>query len=164
MNVLVTEDSLPCPRLAARVAAVNACHARALQLHALIMERVGILTGKKVVRADGSIAENLKKLVVPFLTWDAMTQERIYAQGDYLYGSVRLSLKPTPGESITTVERSFQAARLDDGRLTAGMATPQLRTDYDAAEIRRLRRDYQHKKELARDAFEALHPFGAYDS
>lgn len=159
-------------RLAAHVAAVNASHAAARELHAKLLPVFARYVGQKIIKATtGGLLVKLAEEVRPIIAEvEAAHAVQIWkGNSEYsLYYTVKACRNHAPkgshcGHSYYA-EASAYLGILEgktDLKKTDGDA-PALRTDYTPEEVEKLRDACDKAAEAARKAENELHPFGRY--
>jgi hypothetical protein len=170
-------------RLNARVRAYNKVNARAITLHRELVEIFRPFVGKKILTNAGFVAK-LRPLIERI-----REREQEPGRGRFQFythsTTYSLTFVLKAWESYQGEEHggSYAEAVINVGELGRLGATngghcdvprdalaslielpPNLRTDYNAEEVRALRKAAQAAEEKAREAEHAVYPFGKYDN
>jgi hypothetical protein len=159
--------------LSARVAAQNRANWLAIRFHADLIERFRPFLGQKIIKngngwpqltkkvaaAIGEIADepgaHVSLVSVQYSLRYEVRVNRDYDAGPRLPGQGSRTTSATAGIWIGSLEGDI-LAKLGDA--------PQLRDNYSADEVRRLRAEYNELRDKASAAKSALEPFGEFDN
>ncbi len=160
--------------LAAKVAAVNRANAESARLHAALTPIFAPLVGCKILKADGTLLESVKKLLPEMPNTHALStyREQRASSGYSLLWQVkaaegyqRESERGTDRNTATYHETAVYIGELDGNVLTRLLPydASLRRTDWTPEEVAQLRREAEEAKKAARDAEGKLHEFGLFD-
>lgn len=154
--------------LDAKVAARNRANAYANELHARLAEIFRPLVGAKILKADGTLTKQAAALV-PKLPCTPALHVFKDAGDRYLTWCVK-ACECHPNRYGDGGIANYEAATVrvgvidpNGGVLTGLTASPELRADYSADEIRAARVAYMEAKNAASEQFNKLAGFGEYD-
>jgi hypothetical protein len=156
--------------LEARVRAVNAANAEANAIYAPLAAALEPFVGQKILKVDGySFLQKVEKALpelphrrgdAPY--WSSMSHYR--GRSDYsLIWVCKACENILDDQGCTYYETSAYIGDLDHGVLKAIKPQHLYRTDYNAAEVIRLREEFKVAEKIYSEAKSALNPFGEYD-
>jgi hypothetical protein len=159
--------------LSARVAAQNRANWLAVRFHADLIERYRPFLGQKIIKNGNGWPQLTKKVAaaigeiadepgahVSLVSVQYSLRYEIRVNRDYDAGP-RL---PGQGSRTTSASAGVYVGQLEGDILNALTEPSQLRDNYSADEIRRLRAEYIELCDKASAAKSALEPFGEYDN
>jgi hypothetical protein len=147
-------------RLAARVKAVNAANAKALEVYDTLAIRFAPYVGSKIEKADGGLVAKVVK-GLPEFPYSNNLHVYKYASNYSLVWMVKVC-EQCDGNAYYH-EAGVYIGEMRDGVLLKLCNRPELRTDYTVSEIVANREAYEAAQKIADDAKGKLHPFGEYD-
>jgi hypothetical protein len=151
-------------KLLAQVKATNRANAEAVRLYPLLVKAVAPFVGQQVKKATGELTEKFKKALPEFDGGGGNKVQVYRQQSDYSLAWVVKTWEHESPFTVTYAEAVVYVGEIHCKTLTKlTEKAPQLRTDYDAFEVARLRKVYEEKRKEADEARSALYPFGEYD-
>lgn len=154
--------------LEARVAAFNKVNEEANRLHPLLLDFFLQYVGKKVLIKNGeSLAGKVKEKFNQIIILPGFSMYRQSGANWLCYILRRVEQTGGQYSNSMIAEASMSIGNVaDDGVMTDVVALPTAplrRTNYSVSQIEDLRKIASAKREEARQAESALHPFGDYD-
>jgi hypothetical protein len=170
-------------RLNAKVRAYNRVNKRALELHAELLAIFRPFVGKKVLTNSGFVAK-LRPQIEALRAREGQTHQGgfqlFHNSSTYSLTFTLKAWEPYQGEQYGGAYAEATIHVGEFGRMGASSGEhcdvardvlaklielpPNLRTDYNADEVRDLRIEAKKLEERAREAQSALYPFGQYDN
>ena len=154
-------------RLAARVAARNAAHQMVNELRPKLRAALRPFIGRQVIKADGDLMKVVFAAVDPILPERKASEYAWFDKSSYILRWAVQACRTVNGETAYA-DATVYVGRLDEqtGQTLIEIHEDDgdLRADYTADEVLRLRDDWKKKQAIADNAFSALWPFGDSDS
>jgi hypothetical protein len=147
-------------KLEARIKAVNAANAYAMELYDTLSAVFAPLVGSKIEKVDGDLLARIKSQVPALPCTPALHVYR--DRSPYSLRYVVKTCEVHQGSAYYH-EASVYVGDMRDGVLTKLCDRPDYRTDYTSAEVVANRAAYEAARKVYEDARSALHPFGEYD-
>lgn len=162
--------------LSAKVAAINRANAEVKRLFPILNAAFAPFIGQKVVSKSGDVLKTVSKAMpalpnMPGLqVWLKTGNTGVYVNVKTWESSPCVSVmgNPMAGEVASYHETGFYLCGIDVQDWQTARAISQdwvkeLRTDWSAEEVTKLRSDYERAERAASEAKSALHHFGTHD-
>ena len=160
--------------LAAKVAAVNLANSEAVKLHKLLSPIFAPLVGCKILKADGTLLESVKKLLPELPNTVSLSVYRV-SDSYLLVWAVKASVGYQSAREVGTgyhsaiySETFCYVGEIENGNVLKALVSFErtlggIRTDFTEAEVIEKRAVLEKAKRAVSEATGALYPFEEYD-